>query len=236
VDPDESVVEMRVTAALVACLLVIGWTVACGESGSRARSGTSQSTSSATVIRLTRAHMFGDYDSDDGRGASSASDGDTDDRDKLRGTDNDSDGGHLRYDSDDSDIVHFGRAASPTARRAITALVKHYYAAAATDDGAKACPLIFSRLAKGLPETLGVGGPAYLRGSKTCAEVLRRLFARNAAQLAADAAQLEITGVRVAGKTALALLGFRTLPERQIEVIREGNVWKLYAPLDNELP
>ncbi len=182
-------------------------------------------------------HRFGDYDDDDGYYDVRASDNDTDDEEeKPADGDGDSDGGTGRYDGDDSSVRYFGHAAGPTDRQAIAMLTMTYYAAAAADDGAEACALIFSPIAKSYPRSLGVGGPPYLRGSKTCAEIAARLFDQNRTQVRADAASLRVTDVRVAGNLGLAVLVFKGRPVRQMETQRENGAWKMLAPLDTEMP
>ena len=53
---------------------------------------------------------------------------------------------------------------------------------------------------------------------------------------AAHAAELQVTGVRVDHASGVAVLGFKTLPGRQLRVAREGKVWKVDGLLDLELP
>ncbi|MGA9285387.1 MAG: hypothetical protein WBV85_08085 [Solirubrobacteraceae bacterium] len=185
----------------------------------------------------TGPHTFGDYDDDDGYYDVGPSDYDNDDSEKPTDKDGDFDSsGGGQYDSDDNSVRYFGHSARPADRRAITALSKIYYAAAVADDGAKACSLIASPIAKLYPQSLGVGGPPYLRGLKTCAEIVSKLFDQNHTQVRADAATLRVTNVRVEGKLGLAVLAFNGRPGRQMETIREHRSWKMLFPLDTELP
>jgi hypothetical protein len=137
------------------------------------------------------------------------------------------------YDSDDGEIRNFGRAANAAERRAISGLVKRYYAAAAASSGAKACRMIYSTLEEAIPEDYGQPpGPAYSRG-KTCAVVMSKTFAHDHSQLAGGFA---VTGVRVEGKEARALLGSRTLPASFILLRREHGIWKINELLGQPLP
>jgi hypothetical protein len=186
-------------------------------------------------IAATNPHYFGDYDPDDYN--TRLSDGDNDDIRGPRDRDNDLDnktGSY--YDRDDSSVRAFGRPAGAADRRAITALVERYFAAAATDDGHVACSLLYSKLARIIPESYGKPpGPAYLRG-KTCPEVMTKLFARNHEQLSTYIASLQVASVRLDHNSGLAVLRFAALPGRQVEVEREHKKWKIYALLDRELP
>jgi hypothetical protein len=187
----------------------------------------------------TRAYLFGDYDDDDYTRGRSYDDGDSDDSDKPGDRDGDIDsvgGNGSYYDSDDSGVRHFGHAASQSDRRIIAALVKRYYDVAVAGDGAKACALIDASLADSIPQELGDAGPHYLRGLNTCAEILSKMFEQNHLQLSTYAAKLQITGVRLSGTLGLVILGFKTVPGRQIEVIHDHGIWKMYSLLDHELP
>jgi hypothetical protein len=132
----------------------------------------------------------------------------------------------------------FGRPASPSEQRAITTLVKRYYAAALAENGARGCALLYSTLAEAAPEddSREPGTPAYMKGATTCREVLTKLFTHYHAQLAAEQPKLEVTRVRLEEHHGFAFLSFHTMPERRISVQREGHVWKLSQILDEELP
>lgn len=138
-------------------------------------------------------------------------------------------------DSDNNnDDYAYGHAASAADRRAVTALVERYFAAAAAGDGATACPLIYSLFAEEIPELYGEPpGPPALRGS-TCAVVMSKLFKQRHRQMVADHATLEVTDVRVKGRRAHALLRFET-GARDLLVHREGRVWKVDEMLDSPL-
>lgn len=122
-------------------------------------------------------------------------------------------------------VRDFGHAAGTADRSEIAALVERYYAAAAAEQGAAACGMLFFALAESLPEKLHwAPGPRYLNGAETCQAVLTRVFEHFHAQLQMQPA---VTLVRVDGERARALLAWRTLPAGYMEAKREGGTWKL---------
>lgn len=223
---------MRALLSLCAIVLLCLSVAGCGSVGK----GTVAVTTVASQAAPTERTITGDYDNDDYGGDAYYGDADNDDH---RPTDRDNDSDNSTgsyYDSDDNSVRYFGHAADSADRYAITALIKHYYALAVAQDGVAGCSLIISGIARSIPGDLGrPPGPPYLRGD-TCAAVLSKVFKENRRQLAAYAAALQVTGVRVAGNRALAVLGFKTLPGRQFHLAREGNAWKLEGLLDSELP
>jgi hypothetical protein len=218
------------------CLLIVG----CGGSdrggNSAAQSSSAQGTTSPSANPEPSDSITGDYDGDDDHKGNSYDDADNDDM-KPTDRDNDSDNkSGSYYDTDDNSVRDYGHAADAADRRTITTLVKHYFAAAASENGASACSMIVSIMAKAASENLGgSAGPVYARGN-TCAVVLSKLFYHYHRQLAAHDAELKVTGVRVDHAKGIAVLGYETLPGRQLHVLREGNTWKVDAFLDLELP
>jgi len=224
---------LQIIAAL--CLFV----TACGGSSasqSNSVAGSRGFTATSSNIGPSQS-ISGDYDSDDDYNDKLHGDADNDDSTKPKDRDNDSDNtSNSYYDKDDNVVLHYGHATNAQDRRTITALVKRYFAAAARQDGASACSMIASSLANSVAETLGgKAGPAYSRGN-TCAAVMSKLFYHYHRQLAAHESQLEVTAVRLDGPKGIAVLGFKTLPGRQLHVARENAVWKIDALLDLELP
>jgi hypothetical protein len=89
-------------------------------------------------------------------------------------------------------------------------------------------------LAKSVPKDYGQApGPAYLRGGKTCHAVMSLMFKQFGKQLAGAVA---VTGIRVQGNNALALLGSKTKPARDIMVQRVETTWKIGSLLGEPLP
>lgn len=141
---------------------------------------------------------------------------------------------HSYHDSDENDIVRFGRPAGIADKRAVITVVKHYQEAALTGDAAKACSLLYSTFAETVPEDYGQApGPAYLRGGTTCQAVMSMLFKHFHSELTST---FDVTGVRVMGNRGITLLGSRTRPASHIDVRRERGVWKVDALLAVPLP
>jgi hypothetical protein len=175
---------------------------------------------------------MGDEDDDEtGRGAKQENTADSD-----ADFDNDvkDNAGKGYHDGDDGAVLGFGHAANASDRRAIASVVKRYYAAAATGDGGTACKLSFSLLAESLVEDYAhTPGPLYLRGLKTCPQILTKLFSHIHAQLTEPVA---VTGVRVSGRRAYAILGWRSIPAGKTELRSENGVWKIDRVLSERLP
>lgn len=226
-------------------LLLIGslglGTVACGGQAKSASSAGRALTSSTSSLRAAAGrqprHAVADYDTDDYEAG-----GDADDDDSAGRTDRDGDtdnptGG--AYDEDDVGLFNYGHPATPAQARDIAAVLRPYFVAAATSNGARACAMMVPRIARALPETVGgVGGPPYARG-RNCAEVTSRIFRFYRNQLSAEARALRVARVGVGGAHAMAVLAFPTIPgfpERIIRLEREGGAWKVEGVTDNELP
>jgi hypothetical protein len=189
-----------------------------GASACGAASHTASSTTAASTTTTVSSKSTQDYTKSD--------------RDK------DNDGIHASFDSDNnSSVLDFGHEANASEKRTITALVKHYYAAAAAEDGAKACSMIYSTFAEAIPEDYGTSppGPSFARGT-TCPAVMTKVFKHFHNQVAIKFAKLDVSRVRTKERQGLAILRFGTLPEREIRVTREGHTWKIEALLDSELP
>lgn len=216
--------------ALPAIVLLSVGVVACGGAGRRADPVSQISSSNATA---TGRSLEGDGDSDypgdyDNDNNSNDEDSDTDGYNSYKNNHN----GY--YDNDDNRIRTSGHAASAVDQRAIATLIEHYYAMVTTGDVVRACSMIVPALAKAIPENYGrAPGPAYLRGAKTCQAVMWLLVEHIHSQLVA---RIEVTGVRVEGNLARALLGSRTMPASVIVVEREGGVWKIDALTGAPLP
>jgi hypothetical protein len=180
--------------------------------------------------------ITGDYDNDDYE-SGHLGDADNDDSAKPKDVDNDFDGkGHGLYDKDDGEFSDLGHAASGAQRSTIAALVVRYFALAAAEDGAAACPMVLPSLANGVPEEFGRSpSPPYMRGT-TCAVVLSKLFRLNHRQVAVERATLKIADVRVDHDRGFALLRFKGLPNRFMPVTLVAGAWKMGGLLEEELP
>lgn len=144
---------------------------------------------------------------------------------------------HSYYDKDDKAILDHGRPASAGEQHEIEALVKRYYAAAASENGAKACEMLYSTYAESVPEDYGTSppGPAYARGS-TCAAVLTHVFSHKHDEVASKLHVLHVARVRVLHRLGLAVLSFKGIPPSEMGVAREGKRWKVETLLDVKLP
>jgi hypothetical protein len=225
---------MPATVALCLCVAACGSTSQGVGSASRSASGAA---TEAAGGGPASSNITGDYDGDDDYSNQRSNDGDNDDSTKPKDRDNDSDSsGKSYFDSDDSSVRGFGHAADSAEGRTIASLVRRYFAAANAGDGATACSIMVPGIARSVPEDIGgPAGPLYARGT-TCAVVMSKAFVHYHRQIAAHAATLRIAAVRVKRGNGVAVLAFNRLPGREIHVAREGDVWKIQATLDAELP
>jgi hypothetical protein len=214
--------KMGPLRAAVTLVLLVAGLASCGGSntdGSSRAASTAHSSATATPAANSEASSTAPLDT-------------TVDADK----DNDVTAGSLDDANNDSAMT-FGREASPSERRAIVPLIKRYYATALTEDGARGCSMVYSTLAEAAVEDdAQAPGPQYERGAKSCAEVLRRMFVHEHAQIAAQVPKLEVTHIRLVEHHGVAFLRFGALAEREISVAREGRTWKMDTIYDQELP
>lgn len=145
-----------------------------------------------------------------------------------------------RLDSDrdpdannDEGILGNGRAADGGELHAIATAVHDYYAAAAAEDGGRACQLMSLRFAKSVPIDYGRFGAPYMHGS-TCPVVMRRLFAHEHSQLSAEASTLRVREARLEGDHGFVLLHSRPLAVSKIRLRREGRSWKIESLVADE--
>jgi hypothetical protein len=151
--------------------------------------------------------------------------------------DHDNDTGAVGDDTNNNSVLDFGHAAGTSDKQTITALLKRYYAAAAAEDGARACSMLYSTLAEAVPEDYGQSPPGqpYMRGT-TCPAVMTLLFKHFHPQITLELPRLDVARVRLIEHHGLAVLHFGAMPERKIAVAREGHTWKVEALLDGEVP
>jgi hypothetical protein len=235
----------RLVAALVLGVLLGAGVGACGSAGKAAKDSGGGATPTATSFHAppsTTSSVIppgqavrGDSDADnptdiDGNGDSDAA--------SVGGADSDNDNptpqSYRFPDSDDGPSFAFGHAPSVAVRGAIAGVVKRYYAAAATSDGARACPLLMPAVARSLPESYGGPlAPVYMRGAKTCAAVLSLIFSHDHTQLA-DA--IELFSVRVEGEDARVIFSSRTMPASSVLLTGQGGTWRLVEISAQPLP
>lgn len=130
-------------------------------------------------------------------------------------------------------FAFYGYAPSAADTRAVTAVVKRYYALATAGDANRACSMISPEWVKAIPVDYGQFGSPYLRGAKTCQAVLSRMFRHNHGELTAP---VEVTGVLAKGIRAYAVLNSTTMPASIIPVVHQHGVWLIDAPLGGRVP
>jgi hypothetical protein len=139
--------------------------------------------------------------------------------------------GHTASEGDNpSYFATAGPRADRASRKAITRLVKRYYAAAADGDAVTACSLLAKSLAEELPP--GTTG----RAVGECPRAMAKTLSQERQQLREeDPATMIVLDVRVKGDLGLAILGFKAWPLGSILLEREGRAWKVDALLDSHV-
>jgi hypothetical protein len=209
------VLAIKLTLSSLACALLAVAAFACGEARSGEKPASARSAPTAARVALPQIETKGDPD---------------DDHDKYPG----------QKDYDESPYYKnepFGHPASPPEARGAAAVVKRYFADAAREDGASACPLIYSPRAEVIPDELdGAPRPPGKR-PVTCGFVLSRLFREMHSRLSAESATLRVGAVRVEFNQGSVQLHFAhvRLPH-YIEVHRERGAWKMGILLDLDRP
>ncbi len=127
-------------------------------------------------------------------------------------------------DTDRDAVLTDGPAAGPADRQAIVSLIRRYYAAAAAENGAKACTLTYSLFAESLVEEHDRGKGAPSLSGDTCRQIASKLFAQQHAQLVRDLATLRVTTVQLRLKQGRAVVRFGVANEYLVQVqrLRDG--------------
>jgi hypothetical protein len=220
---------MKTLLLLIVFAVVSLGVLACGDA-SKGSGSTPNGPADAAARTASQRGLLSDGDADNPRDI----DGDGQDGSEDSDDDSKTPESYTYHDHDDSAILGYGHPAGVADGRAVTAAVKRYYAAAAVHDGATACSLILLSIASSVPETYAQrAGPPYLRGGKTCQAVMTKLFRHLHSRLAGT---IEVTGVRVNGDGAEALLGSTTMHASDVMLKREGGTWKFEALLGSTLP
>jgi hypothetical protein len=150
----------------------------------------------------------------------------------LDGDGDDDTPGSTPPDSDGDARPSYGPPADAADRRAIVALLRGFYAAAAAGDGVRGCAMLLALVAETVVEEHDHGkGPRSLRGN-TCPRVAAKLFRQRHRELAAEAAALRVPIVQMRFGKAWAVLNFGGAKEYVEIVRREGGAWKLDGLLD----
>ncbi len=146
-----------------------------------------------------------------------------------RDADNDNDNiSGSRYDSDDSEVLDFGREAGGAEARRMAALVERYYHASAAADGAQACAMLYAPIAETVVEDFA---HTPLRG-RTCRATVSALFGSHRRELARKLASLRILRMRVAGAQGIVLMRFGGEDVRELLLHREGAAWRVRSLQD----
>lgn len=151
-----------------------------------------------------------------------------------------------KYDRDEDDYIHVPDDHNPAPagftpanaadKRAITALVKRYYAAALRGDGAGGCSMIDVGLVKAIPLDYGKLGPSFLRrAAPNCPAVMSLYFKHEHRLLSREVPAMQVARVSVKGDQGVAIMRFGPLHERFITQLREHGRWMIAAVLDGEL-
>lgn len=143
------------------------------------------------------------------------------------GSDRDNDNDH---NDDDQHVLDYGHVAGPTEARAITSLLRRYYAAAATGNGAQVCsllaPFVAETVAEQYAQPLGVH-------RHTCAATMSKLFSIHHRELVGEQATLRFYRIGVEDGRSLVALDFASIPEvRQITVRKLEGRWTVLGLLD----
>jgi hypothetical protein len=142
-----------------------------------------------------------------------------------------------RYkDEPDNESEPVGHPAGAADARAVAAVVKRYFAAAAREQGAAACALLYSVFEELVAQTYGgVGGAPELSGN-SCAEVATKLFRQQHRQLRA-ATSVKVAAVRISFNRGIAQFGFGAgRPTLYTMLHRERARWKMDEMLYSEHP
>ncbi len=164
--------------------------------------------------------------------------GDTDGNGDIDPEDEDSDyptAESYRFpDADDRATFAYGHAPGARERASIASVVERYFAAAAADDGARACALLLPSFAATVAESYGVGdGSALVRDGRSCAAVIGLLLRRYRGELAEA---ISVVEVRVAGRDAQVVFSSRRMPASYILLARHDGSWWVTQPIGVRLP
>jgi hypothetical protein len=128
-------------------------------------------------------------------------------------------------DSDDAEAFTYGHAADAAQRASIIRVVERYDQAARSADGAVACSLLLTGVARAVPVTYGDGLGRPARGLKrTCPTVIAALFGKYRQQLRPS---VTVVAVRVQGSRAEAVLASFTGRASNIFLDRQRAAWRV---------
>jgi hypothetical protein len=149
--------------------------------------------------------------------------------------------GRAVRDSDDAYVRDYGVAGSASQRQAVASIVRRYFKAAAAGDARRACAVLAPSIAHGssfsrfVPRAYSSLAHSSLFVHRTCEQVEALMFELGHEHLVAGASMVQIPVLRIRGRHGIALLAFKTLPERHIEVELSHGRWTIDTLLDEEL-
>ncbi len=136
----------------------------------------------------------------------------------------------LDNNDDDEYVLLFGHPAEAADNRAIATTIHRYFAAAAAEDGAKACSMLTPFVAEAVVEQ---DRHTALEG-KTCASVMSKLFKLDHRELLDKSAHLKVMRIGIEGDRSRVALEFPEIPViRQITMRRQGGRWTVLDQLDH---
>jgi hypothetical protein len=139
-------------------------------------------------------------------------------------------------DSDGDAHPTYGPAPSTAERAAIVALIKRYYAAAASGRDAEACAMLDPLLAEATVEEHAAGKGSRSPRGRTCAQLLAKIFAQHDRELREDVASLQVGWIQLQvrqRRRAVALVRFGPTRERIVDLHRGPGTWQMEALFDN---
>jgi hypothetical protein len=171
------------------------------------------------TLRVSR----GDEDDDDtaiDTAVGSSNDGDADGDNEV--ADN---RGKGYYDGDDAPVRSFGREATPREAKEFAQIADRFTVAGRARDGRGACALMKASIANALVEEYGSNiGPRYLRGARTCPQVMSRFFEHERRHLSAAHTVID---VRVGSNRVLVLFGSRVVAASYLALEQEKQGWRV---------
>jgi hypothetical protein len=205
--------ELKPTISLLVCAMLTLGTLGCGKTGGDSEKHSLRSSPAAVLPKI---ETKTDPDEDSDRYPKEQPD-----RDELP----------------DYKTEPFGHPADAADTRAVTALVKRYYADAAREDGAAACGLLYAPREETIAAEYGGSGSATGKQSVTCGPALSGLFKELHGVLEADSAKLRVTAVRVElNRGSVQLHLAHVSVPHYIGVHRERGVWKMEMLVDIDHP
>jgi hypothetical protein len=135
----------------------------------------------------------------------------------------------------DVDHVPLPDVAGPRVAAAASRLVRSYYAAAASGDGARACALMSSPLAESVVEAYGSQAETVGAGAETCAQVTSDIFRHEQERLRQANAALRVVEVRTMQREASVRIAVRGSRKSQyMLLVSERGAWKVGKVLPSE--